>query len=94
MAAVGERAHLANPSIDLNTHIQDVVGVIECEDLSQVILVGHSSGSMPVTGVAERMPERLACLVYLDTPTPKDGQSWFDLLGPEVSQDLLDLAER
>ena len=92
LTGLGERAHLANPGINLATHIQDIVGVIECEDLWQVILVGHSSGSMVITGVAERTPERLARLVYVDTAIPKDGQSWFDLLGPAMAQKLGDLA--
>ncbi len=93
LTGLGERAHLANPAVNLATHIQDIVGVLECEDLWQVILIGHSSGSMVSTGVAERVPERLACLVYIDTAIPHDGQSWFDLLGPAMAQQLLDLAE-
>lgn len=93
LTGLGERAHLANPEVNLDTHIQDIVGVLECEDLGQVILVGHSSGSMVITGVAERAPERLAWLVYVDTAIPQDGQSWFDLLGPTMAQQLLELAE-
>jgi pimeloyl-ACP methyl ester carboxylesterase len=94
LTGFGERAHLANPEIDLNTHIQDIVGVLECEDLHQVILVGHSYGSMVITGVAERVPERLSRLVYVDTAIPKDGQSWFDIFGPAVTQQLLDLVKQ
>ncbi len=93
LTGVHERAHLANPEIDLGTHIQDIIGVLECEDLHQVILVGHSSGSMVITGVAEKVPERLARLVYIDTAIPKDGQSWFDLLGSEVAEWILDFAK-
>lgn len=92
LTGLGERAHLANPEVNLATHIQDIVGVLECEDLWQVILIGHSSGSMVITGVAERVPERLAWLVYVDTAIPQDGQSWFDLLGPEMADQLLALA--
>jgi pimeloyl-ACP methyl ester carboxylesterase len=84
LTGVGERVHLANSDIDLDTHVQDVVGVLHYEDLSEVILVGHSSSTMVATGVAERVPERLACLVYLDTMVPNDGQSWADLLGPDI----------
>jgi pimeloyl-ACP methyl ester carboxylesterase len=94
LTGLGERAHLASPKIDLGTHIQDIVGVLECEDLWSVILVGHSSGSMVITGVAEKVPERLAHLVYVDTAIPQDGESWLDLLGPELSRRLLDLAEK
>ncbi|MDQ3249113.1 MAG: alpha/beta hydrolase [Chloroflexota bacterium] len=94
LTGLGERAHLANSEVNLATHIQDIVGVLACEDLWQVILIGHSSGSMVSTGVAERAPERLAWLVYVDTAIPQDGQSWFDLLGPAMAQQLLALAER
>ena len=92
LTGLGERAHLAHPDIGLATHIQDIIGLIECEDLSQVVLVGHSSSSMVITGVSERVPERLGHLVYLDTAVPKDGQSWLDLLGAELSAILLDVA--
>jgi pimeloyl-ACP methyl ester carboxylesterase len=91
LTGLGERAHLATPETGLDTHIRDIVGVLECEDLRQVILVGHSYGSMVITGVAERVPDRLSRLVYVDTVIPKNGESWSDLLGPEVVQSLLDL---
>jgi pimeloyl-ACP methyl ester carboxylesterase len=94
LTGLGERAHLASPEIGLNTHIQDIVGVLECEELQEVILVGHSYGSMVITGVAERVPERLSRLVYVDTIIPRDGQSWNDLLGPEVAKLELDLANK
>jgi pimeloyl-ACP methyl ester carboxylesterase len=93
LTGLGERSHLAHPGVDLNTHIQDVVGVLECEELSYVVLVGHSSGSMVITGVAEKVPERLGHLVYLDTAIPEDGQSWLELLGSELSMHLLEIAE-
>jgi pimeloyl-ACP methyl ester carboxylesterase len=91
LTGFGERAHLANPSIDLNTHIQDIVGVLECEDLQQVILVGYSYGGPVITGVAEKTPERLSRLVYLDAPFPSDGQSVFDL-EPEMVPMFLESA--
>src|SRR3954470_13976150 len=78
---LGERAHLAHPLVDLDTHIQDILAVIECEDLSDFILVGHSYGGMVVTGVADRVPERVRHLVYLDAFVPGDGQSLSDLVG-------------
>jgi pimeloyl-ACP methyl ester carboxylesterase len=78
----GERAHLATPEVNLSTHIQDVANTIWYEDLSDIILVGHSYGGMVVTGVAERMPERVQHLVYLDAFLPADGQSLFDMGGP------------
>lgn len=78
---LGERAHLVHPMIDLETHIQDVLGVIEYEALSDFILIGHSYGGMVVTGVADRVPERVRHLVYLDAFVPGNGQSLNDLAG-------------
>jgi pimeloyl-ACP methyl ester carboxylesterase len=80
---LGERAHLANPAIDLDTHIDDVLGVLQFEDLRDVVLLGHSYGGMVATGVADRARERIAHLIYLDAFVPKDGQSLFDLV-PEA----------
>jgi pimeloyl-ACP methyl ester carboxylesterase len=80
----GERSHLASPNVDLATHVEDVVNLLRYEDLRDVILVGHSYGGMVITGVAERVPERLARLVFLDAFVPQDGQSLADLLPPEV----------
>ena len=80
----GERAHLARRDVDLATHVEDVVNVLRYEDLRGVILVGHSYGGMVITGVAERAPERLAKLVYLDAFVPQDGQALADLFPPEV----------
>jgi len=78
---LGERAHLAHPMVCLQTHIQDVLAVIEYEDLADFILVGHSYGGMVVTGVADRVPEKVRQLVYLDAFVPADGQSLDDLTG-------------
>jgi pimeloyl-ACP methyl ester carboxylesterase len=85
LTGLGERAHLANPDIDLSTHIQDVVAILECEDLQRVVLVGHSYGGMVITGVAERTAERLSHLVYLDAFVPQDGQSLADLVSPDLA---------
>jgi pimeloyl-ACP methyl ester carboxylesterase len=76
---LGERAHLANPSIDLETHIADVLNVITYEDLRNVVLLGHSYGGMVATGVADRTRDRVTQLIYLDAFVPRDGQSLFDL---------------
>lgn len=82
---LGERAHLANPAIDLDTHIEDVLGVLEFEDLRDVVLLGHSYGGMVATGVADRARQRIAHLIYLDAFVPQDGQSLFDLV-PEAQR--------
>ena len=75
---LGDRVHLADPAIDLDTHITDVVNVLEFEELTAVTLVGWSYGGMIITGVAERVPERLAQLVYLDANVPADGENSYD----------------
>jgi pimeloyl-ACP methyl ester carboxylesterase len=64
--------------VGLDTHIQDVVNVLFYADLREVILVGHSYGGNVITGVADRVPERLRQLVYLDAATPSDGQASAD----------------
>ncbi|WP_200306528.1 alpha/beta fold hydrolase [Paracraurococcus ruber] len=79
---LGERAHLAHPLVDLETHVEDILAVIAAEDLHDLILVGHSYGGMVATGVADRVPERLRHLLYLDAFVPADGQSLADLAGP------------
>lgn len=76
---VGERAHQASPAVDLEMHIKDVLGVIECEGLKDITLVGHSYGGMVATGVADRVPERIKQLIYLDAFVPENGQSLLDL---------------
>ena len=87
---VGERAHQSNEAITLETHIRDVVGAIEAEELSDVILCGHSYGGMVITGVADRLPGRVKAMVYLDAFIPKHGDSLIGLLDvalpPEVAQ--------
>jgi L-ribulose-5-phosphate 4-epimerase len=81
LTGLGERLHLASPEVNLSTHVQDVCNALFFEDLSDVILVGHSYGGMVVAGVADRMPERIKHLVFLDAFVPGDGQSLRDLAG-------------
>jgi pimeloyl-ACP methyl ester carboxylesterase len=80
---LGERAHHVSRSTDLETHIADVIAVLECEDLRNVVLLGHSYGGMVATGVADRAADRIAKLIYLDAFVPDDGQALFDMLPPE-----------
>jgi pimeloyl-ACP methyl ester carboxylesterase len=77
----GERSHLGGPDVTLTTHITDVVNVFKYEDLSDVVLVGHSYGGMVVTGVADKIAELISHLVYSDAFLPRDGESCFDLGG-------------
>jgi pimeloyl-ACP methyl ester carboxylesterase len=87
---LGERAHLARPENDLETHIQDVVGVLKCEELRNVVLLGHSYGGMVATGVADRAPERVARIIYLDAFVPENGQALIDFLPQPQRLRLLD----
>lgn len=80
LTGLGERSHLANPAIGLATHIEDVVNVIRFENLHDIILLGHSYGGMVITGVADRLPERISRLVYLDAMLPENGESALDLM--------------
>lgn len=81
LTGLGERSHLSSKEIGLETHIQDVVNVILFERLKNIILVGHSYGGMVITGVADRVPERIAKLVYLDAMVPESGECAQDVMG-------------
>ncbi|GAB3510076.1 hypothetical protein GCM10027400_12760 [Pseudoxanthomonas daejeonensis] len=81
LTGLGEREHLNSAAIDLQTHIDDVVNLILFEDLHDVVLTGHSYGGMVVTGVMDRIPERIRHVVFLDAAVPQDGQSIWDLFG-------------
>ena len=93
LSAMGERAHLADyldPSvINLDLQQKDIVGLLEFEDLTDAILVGHAYAGMVISGVAEACPERLKHLVYVNGVVPADGESMADQLaavrGPQFS---------
>jgi pimeloyl-ACP methyl ester carboxylesterase len=84
LTGVGERSHLLSKAITLDTHIADVVGVIEAEELLDPIVVGHSYAGLVITGVAARLGARLRHLVYLDAIVPEPGESWSSTHPPEV----------
>ena len=86
LTGLGERVHLASPEVDLETHITDVVNLIEFEDLRDVVLLGHSYSGIVVTGAADRIPERIDQLVYLDSGPVPDGLAFLDMQPPEVRQ--------
>src|SRR5882762_11844283 len=81
LTGLGERVHLSRPDIGLSTHIDDVVNTILFEDLHDIILVGHSYGGMVITGVADRVPDRIRRLVYVDAFVPNDGESVMSIVG-------------
>ena len=86
LTGVGERSHLTSPQVTLDTHVADVVNLIRWEELTDVVLCGHSYGGCVITGVADRVAERLRALVYLDAFIPENGQSLHDTLPPEVAE--------
>jgi len=90
---LGEREHLANPSIDLETHVQDILNVIRYEDLRDIALIGHSYGGMVASGVADRAREAVAQLIYLDAFVPGDGQCLLDFLAESERRRMLGLAK-
>jgi pimeloyl-ACP methyl ester carboxylesterase len=81
LTGLGERVHLSRPDIGLSTHIDDVVNTILYEDLHDIILMGHSYGGMVITGVADRLPDRIRRLIYVDALLPNDGDSVMSLTG-------------
>jgi pimeloyl-ACP methyl ester carboxylesterase len=89
---VGERSHLLAREVNLETHINDVVNLMRWEDLSGVVLCGHSYGGCVITGVADRVPERIAALVYLDAFVLRNGECLLDHLPPEQQARMLEKA--
>ena len=87
LTGLGERMHLNSTDVDLQTHINDVVNLILFEDLHDVVLTGHSYGGMVITGVIDRIPERIRHVVFLDAAVPDDGMSIWDLFGGNGPQD-------
>ncbi len=79
LTGLGERRHLLRTDVNLDTHVEDVVQLLEMENLSEVILLGHSYAGMVVTGVLDRVPNRIAAAIYVDAFVPDSGQSCFDL---------------
>ena len=89
LTGVGERMHLLSPSVDLRTQTLDVLNLIRWEELTDIVLCGHSYGGMVVSGVADVMPERIRSLIFLDAFVPEHGQSVADL-APISSEELID----
>ncbi len=87
LTGLGERTHLNSPDVDLQTHINDVVNLILFEDLTDIVLTGHSYGGMVITGVMDRVPDRIKHVVFLDAAVPEDGMSIWDLFGSNGPQD-------
>jgi pimeloyl-ACP methyl ester carboxylesterase len=82
----GERTHLGNGGVNLSLHLTDVLNVFHYENLSDVVLAGHSYGGMVITGIGDRIPDKVRALVYLDAFLPEHSQSLFDINIPANSQ--------
>jgi pimeloyl-ACP methyl ester carboxylesterase len=79
LTGCGERAHLLSGAVNLSTHIQDVINLFKYESIERAVLAGHSYGGMVITGAADRIPEKISALVYLDAFLPEAGQSLWDI---------------
>jgi pimeloyl-ACP methyl ester carboxylesterase len=94
LTGMGERAHLAAPDVGVDTHVQDIVAVLEMEDLHDVVLCAHSYGGVPVTAAADRGPERIRRLIYIDALVPRHGESALDLLPAWFASEAQAMADR
>jgi pimeloyl-ACP methyl ester carboxylesterase len=91
LTGVAERAHLAHAGVNLDTHVADVLAELAVHNVSEAVLVGHSYGGMVITAVADRVPQQVDSLVYLDALVPHDGESCWDLVNDEERQWYLDV---
>jgi len=82
---LGERAHLLTPQVNASLHIADIVNLIKYEELSDIVLAGHSYGGCVISGVIEQVPEKIRSLVFVDAFIPDNGQSVLDLVQPAVA---------
>lgn len=93
LTGVAERSHLLSPAVNLETHILDIVNLIRWEELTDIVLGGHSYGGCVISGVADRMPERIRSLVYLDAFVPEDGDNLLQHLPEMRATRLLESAK-
>lgn len=94
LTGLGDRRHLLSEKVNLSTHVDDVVDLLESEELSNVTLVGHSYAGLVVTGAAAKVPERLKHVVYLDAFVPNSGQSMLDLMSAKYSEHWRERAKK
>ena len=93
LTGCGERSHLTNAGINLDTHITDVVNVIKWEELEEVVLCGHSYGGWVISGVVEQLLEQINSIIFLDAFLPENGQRGFDLQSPDSQKAVLQAKE-
>jgi len=94
LTGVADRAHLLSPQVNLETHITDVVNLIRWEELTDVVLCGHSYGGCVIRGVADRIADRIGALVYLDAFVLENGQSLHATLPPPMRDSQLEQAQQ
>jgi pimeloyl-ACP methyl ester carboxylesterase len=93
LTGLGERSHLNCAKVNLSTHIADIVNLIQWEELSDVVLCGHSYAGSVITGVADQIPDRIRALVFLDAFVLENGESLMDIVPSAVAQALRDQAK-
>ena len=93
LTGLSERSHLLHGGVNLETHIQDVAGILAAENIEDAVLVGHSYGGMVITGVADRVPERVDSLVFLDAVVPRQGDSCWTLVSDQERKWYVDVDE-
>ncbi len=94
LTGLGERSHLMRAGIDLSTHVADVVNLMRWESLDDAVLCGHSYGGMVISGIAEKMPQAIRSIVFLDAFVPNDGEAVVDLTGPAVVESVRTAQQR
>jgi pimeloyl-ACP methyl ester carboxylesterase len=93
LTGLGEREHLVSRQTNLDTHIQDIAGVIACEQLSEVVLVGTSYAGLVISAVADRMPDAIGALIYLNAALPANGKCMMDTVPAERRATVQRLAD-
>ena len=93
LTGLGERSHLNSAAVDLSTHVADIVNLIKWEELSDVVLCGHSYAGGVITGVADQIPDRISALVFLDAFVLENGESFMDIVPSQVAQAIRDQAK-
>jgi len=88
LSGLGDRAHLGGTEVDLSLHITDICSTILCEDLADIVLVGHSYAGMVITGVADSIPQCVGRMVYIDAVVPQPGCAVFDTIPREMVEAL------
>ena len=94
LTGLGEKKHLLSSKITIETFIEDVVNHIVFENLNNIILVGHSFAGSVISGVADRLKDRIKKLIYFDAMILIDGQKPFDITPKETVEQRIELAKK